>query len=258
MKETYKFQYEKWHQDTPESRKADIRGSSEFIDMHGLWPKDKEKKIFDIGCGMGRLLLAFRSKGFINLKGIDIDDYQIKIAKREKIRAELIGAEEYFTKNKEQQGLVMMIDCLEHIDKEKQIKLLNDIYKCLEDDGTLLIRVPNALSPSFACFRYIVFTHKLAYTEESLGYILKNAGFKYIVFRPAWEESKEIAELKSDQAKLLKAEFGMDNPILTSNLVAVAFKTKKSHDNYLKNSPVININYTKSEKMTWRDRIAKR
>lgn len=254
--ETYKFQYEKWHQDTDESRNADIRAAVNFLDTHGIWPNSTKSKVFDIGCGMGRFLLAFREKGYSNLSGIDIDDYQINIAKKEKIEATLIDANEYFSKNKKKYDLVSMIDCLEHIDKDRQIDLLSGIEKSLGDNGSLLIQVPNALSPTFAYHRYIDFTHRLSYTTESLGYVLKNAGFDHIAFRPAWRETEEIVQLKAPHAALLKAEFGMDNPILTSNMVAVAFKSKKAYDNYIKQVPEIDLKY--EYKNTWLSKLTNR
>lgn len=256
--ETYKFQYEKWHQDTDESRDVDVKTSINFIDTHGVWPKNKDSNIFDIGCGMGRFLLAFRERGYKNLGGIDIDDYQIKIAKKEKLDVKLVDASEFFSKNKKQYDLVSMIDCLEHIDKDKQIDLLTDISKSLGDSGSLLIQVPNALSPTFSYHRYIDFTHRLSYTTESLGYVLKNSGFGYIAFRPAWRETAEIVKLKAPHAELLKAEFGMTNPILTSNLVAVAFKSKKSYEDYLKQAPEIDLKYENGDKRTWRSKLTSR
>lgn len=248
-KETYKFQYEKWHQDTKESRDSDVKWATNFIEDHGIWPKDKNAEIFDIGCGMGRFLLAFREKGYKNLRGIDIDDYQIKIAKKANLDVQLIEASAFFSNRKDKYDLVTMIDCLEHIDKPKQIELLKNIYDNLIGDGSLLIQVPNALSPTFAYHRYIDFTHTLSYTTESLSYVLKNAGFSYISFRPAWRENSEITKLKSVHAELLKAEFGMHNPILTSNLVGVAFKSKEAYDNYCSSAPKMELKY--ESKKTW-------
>lgn len=248
--ETYKFQYEKWHQDTKESRDSDVRWAKNFVEDHGIWPQAKAAEILDVGCGMGRFLLAFRENGYKNLSGIDIDDYQIGIAKKEKLNVKLIDANKFFAKNTTQYDLVTMIDCLEHIDKDKQIDLLGSINQNLSRDGGLLIQVPNALSPTFAYHRYIDFTHRLSYTTESLGYVLKNAGFSYITFRPAWKENREIVELKTGHAQLLKAEFGMINPILTSNLVAVAFKSKQAFDSYQKNAPKMEIKY-ESKKSWW-------
>lgn len=254
MKETYKFQYEQWHQDTKESKDSDIAASTNFIDIHGVWPKNKDARIFDVGCGMGRLLLAYRGKHYENISGIDIDDYQIKIAKKEKLDVKLMDASEFFNKNKNHYDLVTMIDCLEHVEKDKQIDLLKNISKSLGTDGELLIRVPNALAPAFAYFRYDDFTHKWSYTDKSLAYVLKNAGFNHIAFRPAWQESEEIVKLKTPHAKLLREEFGMNNPILTSNIVAVAFKSKKAFESYLKSAPKLEVKY-ESKKTWWKNKI---
>lgn len=241
--ENYRFQYEQWHEDTPESKKLDIRLSSEFISLHGLWPEKKDDTIFDVGCGMGRFLLAYRENGYKNISGVDIDSYQIAVAKKEKLEVKKMEAIKFFKKNKKKFDLITMIDCLEHIDKDKQIKLLRNINKSLSEDGKLVIRVPNALSPSFGYMRYIDFTHKNSYTKESLNYILKNSDFSKIIFRPAWQETKEIVSLKKSHAKLLNVEFGITAPILSSNIVAVAFKSEAECEKYEQQAPIININY---------------
>lgn len=242
-KVNYKFQYEQWHQDSDESRNNDTAASTEFVSMHGLWPRHKNAEIFDVGCGMGRFLLAFRNKGYNNLGGIDVDEYQVGMAKKESLDVELKDASSFYLRNKKRHDLVAMIDCLEHIDKDKQIKLLKNIYSSLNEDGLLAIRVPNALAPAFGYFRYDDFTHKLSYTTTSLAYLLKNAGFEYITFRPAWKENKEIIKLKKPHADLLRAEFGITNPILTSNIVAIAFKSKAALDEYLRQAPELEVKY---------------
>lgn len=249
-KETYRYQYEQWHQDSEESRDVDVRLSSDFIDTHGFWPQNKDAGIFDVGCGMGRLLLAFREKGYENLGGVDVDDYQIGIARKEKLDVALMGAGQFFSENKKSFDLITMIDCLEHIDKDQQINLLTEMNKSLTNDGALVIRVPNALAPAFGYFRYIDFTHKLSYTETSLTYVLKNAGFSHIVFRPAWRETENVIRHKVYYADLLKAEFGMENPILTENIVAIAFKSQEALDDYQRIAPMIEVKY-ENKKRWW-------
>jgi len=239
----YKFQYEEWHQDTEESRNSDVAASADFINLHGLWPKNKDANILDVGCGMGRFLLAFRGNGYANLSGIDVDDYQIGIAKKEGLDVNLVDATKFFGHNKKHYDLITMIDCLEHIEKDEQVDLLSNINKNLNDGGMLVIRVPNALSPTFGYFRYIDFTHKLSYTPASLTYLLKNAAFDHISFRPAWQENEEIAKLKKPFAELLKAEFGIDGSILTSNIVVIACKSEKALHEYLNNAPKLEVKY---------------
>lgn len=256
MSETYKYQYEEWHQDTKESRDADVAALTGFIDIHSIWPRDKKARIFDVGCGMGRFLLAFREKGYKNLSGVDVDEYQVGVAKKEKLNVKLMDAGQFFDKNKKPFDLVTMIDCLEHIDKDQQIDLLKKINKSLSGDGGLAIRVPNALAPAFGYFRYIDFTHKLSYTETSLTYVLKNAGFEHIVFRPAWQESENIIKHKIYYAELLKAEFGLENPILTENIVVIAFKSQKAFDDYQKNAPRIEVKY-ESKKPWWKNIVSR-
>ena len=79
----YSYQYQIWHQDTEQSRCEDIKQETNDLRLHNLLPASFEDKILEIGCGMGRMLLALKEVGFLNLKGVDIDVDQIGVAKKE-------------------------------------------------------------------------------------------------------------------------------------------------------------------------------
>jgi len=81
---------------------------------------DKNKKILDIGCGTGFLLMVLEEVGFNNLTGIEVDFNQsieaIKNLKFSKILNQEIF--DFFNVNMEKYDLIFLYDLIEHIEKE--------------------------------------------------------------------------------------------------------------------------------------------
>lgn len=202
-------------------------------------PIGLDSNILEIGCGMGRFLLHLKERGYKNLTGIDIDKSQYEIAKREGLNVFLSDATTFLTNNTSSYHAVYAFDVLEHINKEKQLELLQLIFKQLHDNGMLVIQVPNALAPTATYFRYNDFTHTISYTEHSLGFLLHNAGFHDFCIQPTHNESLETQALKLPWAKLYRHEFGLENLILTPNLTAIVFKNKKSYQSWKEHAPII-------------------
>lgn len=244
QKFNYKYQYENWHQVTEESLKNDLNTFKVFCDTHNAFPTDKDSKILELGCGMGRFLLMLSKYGYKNILGIDIDSSQVEIAKKYNLNVLLYDALEFLKKDKNTYDTIYCLDILEHISKQLQIDFLEEIYKHLTPQGFAVFQIPNAIAPLGNYFRYIDFTHTVSYTDISVSFLCKNAGFEYIVVRPQHQESEEIQELKRPWANLYKKEFGLENFILTPNLVIILFKDKKIYKNYLSKVKPINNIYT--------------
>ena len=79
--------------------------------------------------------------------------------------------------HRSQFGIVILFDVLEHVAVASQIALLRQIKECLCSRGRVLIQVPNANSILAARWRYNDFTHHSSFTEHSLHFALRNAGF---------------------------------------------------------------------------------
>lgn len=241
----YKFQYENWHNESEESKQNDIKDSLNTIKTHNILHKDQNAKILEIGCGMGRFMLALKKLGYNNLVGLDIDKSQIEIAQKENLNVILCNAVEFFKKTEEVFDVIYCFDVLEHIKKDEQLEFFKLLNKHLSDTGFIVIRVPNALAPTASYYRYIDFTHNISYTDNTISFLAKNAGLMYIITRPTHQESKKIQKLKLPWAKLYREEFGMQNPILTPNIVSIIFKNKNTFENYLEKAPIINNCYSK-------------
>lgn len=99
----------------------------------------KDKKILDVGCGIGTFLEKFEKEG-AKPYGIDIDPKKIKIAK-EKFENVLIAPAEKIPFSKDSFDIVFLHEVIEHVeDDEKTIK---ECYRVLRSGGYLIIFAPN-------------------------------------------------------------------------------------------------------------------
>ncbi len=239
----YTLIYSNWHKNNKESLKSDMQQYHTLIELHNLLPKNKTSKILELGCGMGRFLLALQDMGCTNLKGIDINPDFISIGKKEGI--DLIQADciEYLENTEEKYDVIYCLDVLEHLPKEQQPDFFKLLYEKINNEGFIVIRVPNALAPTANFFRYDDFTHVISYTPLTIDCLAKNAGFNYTICRPEFPEDEELLLLKAPYAQIFKLQFGLDNLILTPNIVTIISKSKDFFEKYIDETPPIINNY---------------
>ncbi|MEI8174252.1 MAG: class I SAM-dependent methyltransferase [Deltaproteobacteria bacterium] len=158
---------------------------------YGEWyydclPRNKDAPILDVGCGSGEFLHFLQSSGYTRMEGIDLSAQQVERA-RKRLSCPIHHAEVgTFLKNR--QGYYSMItlnDVLEHISKNDLVSFLTILRNgLLITGGGLVIFVPQAAGFSSLYNRNIDFTHQLIFTEISLRYVLKMAGFSEVRFVP--------------------------------------------------------------------------
>lgn len=239
----YSLQYCNWHADTKQSYDTDLAYARKFFSDHNIYPKKKDSRICEIGCGMGRFLSMLKEEGYDNLTGVDIDKVLVKIARRDIENIHLADAIDFLSNTHDIFDVIYVFDVLEHIAKEKQLEFLRLIYSRLKDDGFVVFSIPNALAPSGMLYRYDDFTHTVSYCSNTISFLLSNAGFPYMNIRPQYKESEEVINMKKTWADIYRIEFGMKDVILTPNLVVVAFKIESMYNAYMYNAPVIENNY---------------
>ena len=162
----------------------ELKKRKPFLDklINKYFPKKRNIKILDVGCGYGALIYFAQKHGYNNIIGFDISASQIQTSKKFKIKNIYLSSFEKFFKAKKKFDLIVMLDVIEHLQKKKIDSYLNKIHKSLNPDGIIIIHTNNAASPFFGYVRYGDLTHQTAFTENSLEKLLNKNNFKNIFF----------------------------------------------------------------------------
>ena len=72
---------------------------------------------------------------------------------------------------------IFALNILEHLDKDKLVRVLESAHRCLRPGGRLVAMVPNATSPFGGMTRYWDITHYNAFTPSSVRQLSRLTGF---------------------------------------------------------------------------------
>jgi 2-polyprenyl-3-methyl-5-hydroxy-6-metoxy-1,4-benzoquinol methylase len=175
----YSYHYRKWHGDTTEHISNVTKYYRRILAPH--LPENKEIAVLDLGCGMGFALLALKQLGFKNVFGIDIDPGQVESSRAKGLEVTLCAdSVEYLTSNPSRFGLILALDLLEHVEVAQQLEFVGAIASSLQPGGRLFGTTPNANSTLAARCRYLDWTHRTAFTEQSLDFLrgLSSGGYR--------------------------------------------------------------------------------
>jgi len=171
----YSLHYRTWHDD---SAACAAQRVDTFRQVYGRWLPAAAGAALDIGCGMGFALAGLQSLGYSDVYGIDLDAQQVATCQRRALPVERVeDAAAFLRQHPERYDLILMLDVLEHVPVASQLALLRCVHAALRPGGRLIVTVPNATSPLAARWRYIDWTHHCSFTEHSLRFVLRNAGF---------------------------------------------------------------------------------
>lgn len=148
------------------------------------FPKDRSARILDIGCGSGLLLHLVASRGYGDVTGIDASLEQRRAAPaeiRERIQVgELLPL--LRAAAPASVDVVISFDVLEHLTKSEVEAVAREVFRVLKANGRWIVHVPNAAALFGARVRYADWTHKQAFTSESLGQVFRIGGFGQMSF----------------------------------------------------------------------------
>lgn len=104
----------------------------------------KNKKVLDLGCGTGSILIPLAKQG-VNVTGVDISKYCIKklreYCKEEGISATLMVSNEKSVPIKNEKfDIVLLIDVLEHADNPQGV--ISEMKRVLKKNGKVFVTVP--------------------------------------------------------------------------------------------------------------------
>ncbi len=166
-----------------ERKQAEFKYEQFEYNYRKFFPCSKEIKVLDIGVGRGEMLSCMKRWGYNKYLGIDISASTIEFCKGLGLNCILVNdTAAWLDKNKCKYDIVTLLDVLEHIHKDETIHILTTIKESLNDNGNLIIQVPNLQTPDGYLHRYNDFTHEVGFTENSLRHVLMTAGFTNIKF----------------------------------------------------------------------------
>ena len=145
-------------------------------------PSDLNAKIVDVGCGFGFALLALKQLGYHDIQGVEISSQQAAQCRSMGFNVEVTeNTIEWISTKKNTFDCVLIMDVIEHVPVDQQIQMMASIRASLKEGGRVILTTPNANAILANRWRYIDFTHHSSFTEHSLNFVLKNAGFTKIM-----------------------------------------------------------------------------
>ncbi len=142
-------------------------------------PQSRSARALELGCGPGFFLRFLEAHGFQDITGIDISPEQVVLA-REKTGANVLEGNitDFLDSTEERFDVVVMRHVLEHFNKKECVDIMEKIHHVLNENGIVIIEVPNAGSPIFgALSHHIDFTHEVGFTAQSLARLVQVGGF---------------------------------------------------------------------------------
>ena len=153
------------------------------LEHHGRhFPPNKDAAILEVGPGLGALLACLRDRcGYSNVKALDLSPEVVTVCNEVLPGSTVLVKDtaDFLRKSPEQFDLILMLHVVEHIPKDDITPTLDAARSALKKDGKLIVEVPNIAHPITGKYnRYHDFTHTTGFTDESLAFVLRDAGFE--------------------------------------------------------------------------------
>lgn len=145
--------------------------------LNRILPKDKGVAILDVACGGGKLLYYLKSKGFTNIRGVDLSPEQVSLARQVVDDVTLQDATEYLREHPNRFDLVIGLDIIEHFTKDEMLNFLEAIKVSLRTNGMVVLQTPNLGTVMGPSIRFGDLTHEVGLTPECLEKLLRISGF---------------------------------------------------------------------------------
>ncbi|HUI83286.1 MAG TPA: class I SAM-dependent methyltransferase [Candidatus Binatia bacterium] len=197
------------------SRPGAVERNAIFVlEHHGRhFPSDRNAAILEIGPGFGGLIDCLHNRcGYRNVSGVDISREAVEASNRVLTSSTELAENtvEFLEHRPEQFDMVLMLHVLEHVAEQNAIPLLEAVRGALKANGKLVVEVPNAIHPVAGAYnRYFDFTHKMGFTDRSLEFVLRSAGFDEVTIYgcriPRKNPARLIQRTAQDLMELLAA-----------------------------------------------------
>ena len=183
-------------------------------------------RVLEVGCGQGELL-SLCQEAHIDARGCDVSPEMVEACVSRGLRVELVEDTVRYLQSGQSWDTLVLVDVLEHMTRDEALALA----RVAQTRGKrLVVQVPNMASPFAALNFYHDLTHEWAYTESSMGQLLRLAGFSAIRVVPVDHAAIGLQRVRRALRRVFYAILWLflvvDQPsrssILTPNLLAVA------------------------------------
>ncbi len=199
------------------------------------FPKNKDCRILDMGCGFGEYLRAVKRCGYNNILGVDTSVSIVEYNRKQGIKCIHSDAKSFLEHNKNSYDVVLFNDVIEHFKKEELFEVLELLREALRSGGRVIIKTGNMSNPvTGGSSRYFDLTHEVGFTEVSMRQMLLAADFAkvkiigadiYVCYLPFAYVFKLFAKVINSIWFFLNCLYGRATvKIYEKNIIAIAYK----------------------------------
>lgn len=185
----------------------------------------ESKKILELGSGIGGFLNYLKLKGINDYIGVDNSEEQLEVC-RSYVTDKIINddAINFLKKNENSFDIIFLFDLIEHIKYSQIPEFTSLLYNTLNDNGKLLVRTPNMSVMTGLRSRYLDFTHRIGFTEESIKQVFSESNFSKIEVSNDIVGWKRLIMIRIFHRSLEKLYNIKPSKILTQNMIVIVHK----------------------------------
>lgn len=105
---------------------------------------DKNITIIDAGCGTGGMIRFLNTKGYHNIKGIDVSEFAVAHCKEKKIsvsQESILNIDKLFEANTA--DVIICNDVIYFFSDEEQKNIIDKFYSILKSNGIIIMNIPS-------------------------------------------------------------------------------------------------------------------
>jgi len=140
-------------------------------------------RALDFGAGLGAGVAYLRASGFSEVEAFDT---RPELAEPLRGCADAVHVSDdplaWLNQQAGRYDLILAKDVVEHLAHEETLPTVSALLRALAPGGRLVVSVPHAVSFTGVYLRYGDFTHRTAFTESSLRYVLEASGGRAVRF----------------------------------------------------------------------------
>lgn len=139
----------------------------------------------DFGAGLGEGIDYLATRGFGPLESFDVElELSAALASRVEAAHTASDPRAWLATQRGRFALILAKDVLEHLPHEETVPVTQALLAALAPGGRLVVSVPHAVGFAGIYARYGDFTHRTAFTESSLRFVLEAAGARAVTLHP--------------------------------------------------------------------------